>query len=119
MTTFVTFDQPLYLKAREILASRKGDPNLQNVVIRLGGFHLVMSFMGAIGFIMQGSGLSDLFNTIYAAISTEKIMTGHAYAKAVRAHLLAHKTLSAIILETVEFSPHFHFEIEQVLYGAD
>lgn len=79
----MTFDQPLYLKARDILASRPDDPALSNVVIRLGGFHLLMSFMGAIGYVMQGSGLTELFNTIYAANSTEKIMSGHAYARAI------------------------------------
>ncbi|ELT98633.1 hypothetical protein CAPTEDRAFT_215085 [Capitella teleta] len=40
-TCFVTFDQPLYAKAIEIVAS---DEILQGVVVRLDGFHLLMSF---------------------------------------------------------------------------
>ncbi|ELU12840.1 hypothetical protein CAPTEDRAFT_186526 [Capitella teleta] len=48
-TCFVTFDQPLYAKAIEILAS---DEILQGVVVGLGGFHLLMSFMGSVGYIM-------------------------------------------------------------------
>jgi len=39
----VTFDQPLYIKAAEIVASAQ---DLYNVVVRLGGFHLLMSYLG-------------------------------------------------------------------------
>ena len=46
---FVTFDQPLYYKAREIVASSNSDSPLTSVIVRLGGFHMLMSFMGAIG----------------------------------------------------------------------
>lgn len=54
---FGTFDQPLCLKAWEILASidPNNDPhNLSSVIVRLGGFHLLMSYLGAVGMIMQG-----------------------------------------------------------------
>ena len=50
----VTFDQPLFIKAVYIITAI---PELANVVARFGGFHLLMSFMGATGFIMTGSGL--------------------------------------------------------------
>lgn len=76
---FVTFDQPLYIKARDIVASCSTDSEVSLVIVRLGGFHLLMSFMGAIGYIMDGCGLQDLFNVAYAVASTEKIMTGYAY----------------------------------------
>ncbi|OXU21208.1 hypothetical protein TSAR_016820 [Trichomalopsis sarcophagae] len=49
---FVTFDQPLYFKAREILACQNTndvDYNLSSVIVRLGGFNTVMSYIGAIG----------------------------------------------------------------------
>ena len=35
----ITFDQPLYLKAPTILQHEKDDSDLQNIVLRLGGFH--------------------------------------------------------------------------------
>ncbi|XP_044760396.1 uncharacterized protein LOC123317849 [Coccinella septempunctata] len=63
-TTFVTFDQPLYFKANSIIC-QSDNPDFKNVVVRLGGFHLLMSYMGAIGFIMDGSGLKDLWATAY------------------------------------------------------
>ena len=57
-TCFVTFDQPLYIKAVEIVEASQ---DLAGVVVRLGGFHLLMSYMGAMGYIMPGSELEDLW----------------------------------------------------------
>lgn len=54
---FSTFDQSLYIKARNIIAKYSGTNELDKVIVFLGGFHLLMSFMGAIGFIMSGSGI--------------------------------------------------------------
>jgi len=48
----VTFDKPLYIKAVDIATVA----NL-NVVCRLGGFHILMIFLGAIGYVMKGSGI--------------------------------------------------------------
>ena len=51
-TSCITFDQPLWLKAIGI-AKDKG----MNIVCRLGGFHTLMSFLGSIGKLMEGSGI--------------------------------------------------------------
>lgn len=91
----ITFDQPLYIKDRDIVVK---NPNLFNVIIRLGGFHLIM-FLGAV---MLGSSLKEIFSTIYAPITAEKMLTGHGYARAVRGHTLVHLALSDIILQTLE-----------------
>ena len=48
----VTFDQPFYIKAAEIVTSHSDLKNI--VVVRLGGFHLLISYMGAIGYVMGG-----------------------------------------------------------------
>ncbi|CAF4905576.1 unnamed protein product [Pieris macdunnoughi] len=56
-----------------------------------------MSFLGAIGYIMQGSGIKEVLSLIYAPNSLEKMLNGHAYARAVRAHTLLHLTLATII----------------------
>lgn len=37
-----------------------------NIVCRLGGFHLLMSFLGSIGTLMKGSGIEELQGEIYA-----------------------------------------------------
>lgn len=94
----VTFDQPLYMKAREIVAAAEPDSLLSQCVVRLGGFHLLMSYIGCIGYLMNGSGLQDLMCTI----SVEKMLQGKAFARAVRALLLIHRALANMILEHID-----------------
>lgn len=117
-TCFVTFDQPLYIKAREILANC-GDTDLNNVFVRLGGFHLLMSFMGTIGNIMAGSGLKELCATIYAENSVEKMMTGHSYARAVRAHTLAHLALAGEVVKTLNLTEREKLVVRDVLSDSN
>lgn len=104
---FVTFDAPLYLKARYILScvDSNDDPfGLSNIIARLGGFHLLMSFLGSIGFIMDGSGLKEAFSVIYAENSAEKALAGHAYSRAIRGHFLIHIALANIIFDSIELT---------------
>ena len=49
-TWMVTFDQPLFIKATDIVFASN---ELNNVVVKLVGFHLLMSFLGTIGFIIS------------------------------------------------------------------
>ena len=51
----VTFGQPLYIKAAEIAETSH---YLSNITVRLGGFHLVISYMGVIGHITRGRGIT-------------------------------------------------------------
>ena len=41
----VTFEQPLFAKAMGIVAQADTSDPLSSVIVRLGGFHLLMSFM--------------------------------------------------------------------------
>ena len=59
-TTVITFDQPLWLKAVTIVNTHG-----LNIVCRLGAFHLQMSFLGSLGTLMAGSGLSDIMECCY------------------------------------------------------
>jgi hypothetical protein len=60
----VSFDQPLFFKARDIVEGGQHS-ELSCVVVRLVEFHFLMSFIGCIGAIMAGSCLKALFMTIY------------------------------------------------------
>ncbi|GBM92284.1 hypothetical protein AVEN_158429-1 [Araneus ventricosus] len=93
----VTFDQPLYTEAREIVAAAPDGSDLSKIVIRLGGFNLLSSFSGAVGYIMQGNGIKEVLSLIYVPNSLGKMLTGHAYVRAVRVHTLLHLTLATII----------------------
>lgn len=96
----VTFDQPLYSKACEMVLAASPSSPLSHIIVRLGGFHLLMSFLGAIGTIMAGSGIEDLWETVYAKNSVVHMMTGRAYARSVRAHFLTQRALAGLLLES-------------------
>ncbi|XP_063235988.1 uncharacterized protein LOC134538524 [Bacillus rossius redtenbacheri] len=93
-TCIVTFDQPLFLKAFEIVSSAEGSSDISKIVLRLGGFHLLMSFMGSIGRIMEGSGLESLWAAVYGQTTVNHMLNGCAYSRCIRAYTL---TASAII----------------------
>ena len=102
-TCFVTFDQFLFQKAFEIVKSCE-DPDVAKIIVRLGGFHLLMSFLGSIGYIMGGSGLTDVLSTCYAKATVDKMLTGHAYSRAVRGHTLVYLALCKLIFKEATFS---------------
>ena len=66
MTPVLTFDHPLYWKSMSIKEQQDESSALKKIVLRIGGFHQMMSFPGSIGYIMQVSGLQALFELIYA-----------------------------------------------------
>lgn len=108
----MTFDLPLFMKAHDIIHSADPTSPVRNVIVRLGGFHLLMSFLGSIGYIMAGSGLVDLFQSIYATNSVEKIMSGHAYSRAVRANILIHLALAKKMMDGIEFTDEERDEMD-------
>lgn len=99
-TLVITFDYPLWVKATRIVLDT-GMP----VVVRLGGFHLLKSFLGCIGYIMRDSGLEEVFQMIYSGSETvDHILTGGAYYKAIRAHFLVDAAMCSFLLKD-DFNP--------------
>ena len=96
----ITFDLPIWLKATQIVLQSK-----LPIITRLGGFHLLKSFLGSIGAIMADSGLRELIQLVYHGSSTsEHILSGGAYAKSIRFHLLAYAGITKFVLKDVVFS---------------
>ena len=87
-TPCITFDQPLWFKAMEIITAKS-----LPVVCRLGGFHTLMSFLGSIGSLMADSGLEKALQNIYGKNAVEHIMTGKAISRALRGHFLVDAAL--------------------------
>jgi hypothetical protein len=114
-TCFVTFDQPLFFKARDFVESVQHS-ELSCVVVRLGEFHLLMSFMGCIGAIMAGSCLKAL---IIQITGLNKMLNGHAYSRAVGAHILTNLILAGIILDEVDLSGKERAETENKLRESE
>ncbi|CAG2257195.1 unnamed protein product [Mytilus edulis] len=54
---------------------------LKSVILRLGGFHLEMSFVGGIGHLMEGSGITELLETVYAPNAVTHMTSGKVIAR--------------------------------------
>ena len=67
------------------------------IVCRVGGFHLVMSYLGCIGPIMAGSGLQEMFRLCYGPNTVSHMMTEKAYSTAVQGHLLVESAVMVLI----------------------
>lgn len=98
----MTFVQPLYLKAMAIVAGSEDQSDLSRVVVRLGGFHLLISYLGCIGRIMEGSGIESLWETVYGKTTVKHMLTGHAFARALRAYILTHAAIVEKVTEDEE-----------------
>jgi len=96
ITPLVTFDQPLYIKAVEVITSLS-----LNVVCRMGVFHVIMSFLGSIGSVMSGSGLSEALECCYGPNAVLHMISGKAVARALRGHFLIDSALNILLLRTV------------------
>ena len=80
----ITFDLPLWLKSVDIIESKK-----LSIIPRLGGFHLLKSFLGTFSVIFADCGLRDIIQLIYDGdIVADSILNGNSYDKAIRAHFL-------------------------------
>ena len=95
-TPCITFDQPLWLKAMKIIKWED-----LPIVCRLGGFHMLMSFLGSVGKIMDGSGLEKVWEEVYAPNSIPHMLAGKATARALRGHFLVQSAIMSLLLETV------------------
>ena len=88
----------MYWKAVNIIVNEPDQSNLKSTVVRLGGFHTEMSFLGAIGHLMNESGLSELLETVYASTAVSHMLTGKAIARATRGHFLVHTALTLLLI---------------------
>lgn len=110
----VTFDQPLYWKACEIVIAAPRNSHLKEIVLRLGCFHTLMNLLGAVGSLMNGTGLQDILQLIYGENPVVHMMTGKAVQRALRGHLLVDKCLNRMIVSDIaDDSPEFASLVEQ------
>lgn len=97
-TPILTFDQPLWWKALTIQESSQMDSDMRKIVLRLGGFHTQMSFLGAMGHIMAGSGLEELLECVYAPNVVGHMLSGKAISRAIRGHMLVSGALYSMLV---------------------
>jgi len=98
----LTCDQAIY---EIVLALQKKHPTkYDHLILRMGGFHIAMNFQGAIGKLMKGTGLEDLFieGGVCLPGTANKIMSGKDYYQMLRAHTLVENAIYALFWEAFE-----------------
>lgn len=81
--TVLTFDQQLYRYAVEIQWARPDVFPQSTFLIRLGGMHMLMSFVGAVGNLMTETGLSDVMSSAFSGV--HKMLQGKKFPMCMRA----------------------------------
>ena len=92
----VVFDQAIYAKAQII---RWKDPEIiKKLVIRLGEFHTMMSYLGILGKRFGVAGLQDIIVEagIVAVGSINGVLSGKHYNRAMRVHKLVYEALERL-----------------------
>ena len=98
VTPILMFDQLLFWKALTVIQSQPSDNELKRIVLRLGGLHMQMSFLGSIGDLMAGSGLEELLEVVYAGNTVCHMMSGKAVPRAARGHMLVDAAFNTMLL---------------------
>ena len=91
------FDQAFYAKVAEIIWKHK--EKFQDIVIMLGGFHLLMMFLGVMGTRFGDAGFRDLIvqSEVIAEGSVQKVIECKHYNCAVHAHKITYEALCRLI----------------------
>jgi len=66
------------------------NPKFENVIFLMGVLHICFNFLKAMGQHMESAGLDDLWTEarVFATNTTDTMLDGKAYYRAVRGHLL-------------------------------
>ena len=97
--TFVTMDLAAAKIAYDIVW---GNPDkFKTVVVNLGAFHTMCTYMGALGKYMTGSGFEEILieSGICASGSIDKVMSGKHFNRAIRVHQLMLDAIERVMLE--------------------
>ena len=84
-----TCNEQLYKVAIDVKWAYPND--FSDVILRLRGMHMLMSFVGAIRSLMAGFGLSEILSSTFAGVS--KMLTGKKFPQNVRAMRLVSEEL--------------------------
>ena len=90
--TIITADQPLYNRGKELALT---NPKFESVIFLMGGLRICFNLLKNIDQQMDSARLDDLWTEgdIYAANTTQTMLGGNAYYRAVRAHQVTHEAL--------------------------
>ena len=95
--TIFTCDQQLYRVSRQVIWAYP--EQFSNVVLRLGGMHMLMSFVGVVGSLMEESGLVEVMNTGFSGVA--KMLNWKKFPQNVRAlRIIVEELLRKIIQDS-------------------
>lgn len=95
-TVIAVFDQAIYAKVQEQIWM---NPTIaERIIVRLGEFHTVMSFLAVLGKRFSCSGLEDILveSGVVALGSMNTVLNGHMYNRAIMAHKLLYEALGRL-----------------------
>ena len=88
----VTCDQAIYRIAQQVKwGSNSEDDNFNNVPNRMGGLHIVMSFLGTFGVNMKTTGLEPTLSSVFGGV--KKMLLGKKFPNNLRASPASQDTL--------------------------
>jgi hypothetical protein len=72
-----------------------------DVIVNLGAFHIMCSYLGALGKMMAGSGFEDVLIEagLCASGSIAKVMSGKHYNRAMRVHQLVMESMERLLVQ--------------------
>ena len=98
-TTIFTCDQQLYKIAVQV---QWNEPErFSKMVVRLGGMHMLMSFLGSIGSLMKGTGLEEIMAKVFGGV--KKMLDGKKYPDNFRALRIMAEELLRDIINPINF----------------
>ena len=92
------FDQPLYWKSLMIVESEPEESPLKFIVLKLGGLHMLISFLGSIGYTMADSGLCVVLETIFVKNAVVHLLSDKAISRSIRGYLIVDAVLNGLLL---------------------
>ena len=94
-----TCDQKLYKVAVDITWANP--ERFQNFVLRLGGMHFIMNFIGCVGTLMADTGMSDVMECAFGGVP--RMLTGKRFSQNFRAlRMVVEELLRSMVLESID-----------------
>ena len=95
----VVCDLAIYSKVQEL--RWKNEAYMSRTIIRLGEFHVLMSFLGILGKRFGDAGWSDILieANVVAGGSMNGVLTGHEYNRSVRSHKVFFEALERLRIQ--------------------
>ena len=94
--TVIFFDQAMYSKAMELVFANPD--TFGNTVLMMGGFHINMNYLSAVGKVVADLGWNEIFTQsgIFSKSVTTSLLSAKPYSRCLAAHLALYETLSCL-----------------------